>query len=130
MATKKQTKEKTTNKSQQAGRSQNTVALHSETCNDKNCPIHGKLRLRGRTFKGVVIKKLDKRIVIQFERVIYVRKFERYKKTETKIHARLPDCMKKEVEVGDLVKIQECRPLSKIIHFVFLEKIKDAEEKK
>ena len=52
------------------------------------------------------------------------------KKTKTKVHARLPECMEKEVNVGDIVKIQECRPLSKIIHFVFVEKIKGAEENK
>ena len=29
--------------------------------------------------------------------------------------------------VGDLIKVQECRPLSKIIHSVVIEKIKDKE---
>ena len=99
-------------------------------CNDKKCHIHGNLKVRGRVFEGRVIKKFHKRVVIEFERMIYSRKYERYSKSKTKIHARLPICMEKEINVGDLIKIQECRPLSKIIHFVVIEKMKDKEEKK
>ena len=92
-------------------------------CNDKNCPIHGKLKTRGRVFEGRVIRKFHKRIVIEFERIIYVRKYERYFKSKTKIHARLPICMENDINVGDSVKVQECRPLSKMIHFVVIEKV-------
>lgn len=99
-------------------------------CNDKNCHVHGNLKTRGRIFKGKVIRKFHKRITIEFERMIYIRKYERYAKSRTKIHARLPVCMEDKIQVGDLVKIQECRPLSKIIHFAVLGKIKDKEEKK
>ena len=60
--------------------------------------------------------------------MVYVRKYERYTKTKTKIHARLPEAMEKTVNIGDLIKVQECRPLSKIIHFIVIEKIKDASE--
>ncbi len=102
----------------------------SESCGDRNCHIHGGLKVRGRSFQGVVTKKLPKRIVIEFERMIYVRKYERYARKKTKIHARLPDCMRKDINVGDLIKVQECRPLSKIIHFVVVEKIKSADEVK
>lgn len=85
---------------------------------------------RGRTFEGVVTKKFPKRVVIEFERMIYVRKYERYAKLKTKIHARLPDAMEKEINIGDLIRVHECRPLSKIIHFVVIQKIKDAAEVK
>ena len=96
---------------------------------DKDCPIHGNLKARGRVFEGRVIKKFYKRVSIGFERMIYVKKYERYARAKTKIHARLPICMDKEVSVGNLVKVQECRPLSKIIHFVVIKKIKEGEEK-
>ncbi len=92
-------------------------------CNDKDCHIHGNLKTRGRIFKGKVIRKFHKRIVIEFERMIYVRKYERYKKSKTKIHARLPVCMEEEISIGNLIKVQECRPLSKIIHFVVIGKV-------
>ncbi len=97
-------------------------------CKDKDCHIHGNLKCRGRIFKGKVIKKFHKRITIEFERMTYVRKYERYSKTKTKIHARLPVCMENKINVGDYVKVQECRPLSKIIHFVVIGKIKDKGE--
>jgi small subunit ribosomal protein S17 len=83
---------------------------------------------RGRVFEGIITKKFPKRIVIEFERMIYVRKYERYAKLKTKIHARLPEIMDKDIKVGDLVRVHECRPLSKIIHFVVVKKIKDASE--
>lgn len=97
------------------------------SCADKNCPVHGTLSVRGRTFQGTVISKFPKRITIAFERTEYIRKYERYIKYTSKIHARLPDCMADKVQVGDYVRVKECRPLSKIIHFVFTEKIRDAD---
>jgi small subunit ribosomal protein S17 len=103
--------------------------LVGAVCKDIDCPVHGNLSVRGRSFEGTVIKKFDKRLTIEFERMVYIPKYERYAKSKTKIHARLPRCMEDSVRVGDLVKVQECRPLSKIIHFVFVSKIKEAEEK-
>lgn len=99
-------------------------------CKDKDCPIHGNLKSRGRNFEGEVIKRFPKRLTIELQRMIYVRKYERYAKVRSRIHARVPECMEKEIKVGDKVRIQECRPLSKIIHFVVIKKIKDAEEGK
>ncbi|MBI5803198.1 30S ribosomal protein S17 [Candidatus Pacearchaeota archaeon] len=98
-------------------------------CDDEKCPVHGSLRTRGRTFQGVVIKKLPKRVVITFEQTRYVKKYERYRKTRTKIHARLPECMNEQINIGDLVKVTECRPLSKIIHFVVNGKITQGDKK-
>ena len=87
-------------------------------CNDFACPKHGNISLRGRSFKGTVIKKFSKRVVIEFERTIYIKKYERYAKRKTKLHARLPVCIEDEIKIGDYVEIKECRPISKIIHFV------------
>jgi len=98
-------------------------------CRDKNCHIHGNLKARGRVFKGAVTKKLHKRVVIEFERMVYVRKFERYSKSKTKIHARLPGCMEKDIQVGDYIRVQECRPLSKIVHFVVMGKVEESKSK-
>ena len=92
-------------------------------CNDRTCPRHGQISLRGRIFKGNVITKFPKRICIELERTVYVKKYERYAKRKTKLHARLPDCMANEINLGDYVEIMECRPISKIIHFVTVKKI-------
>ncbi len=98
-----------------------------EICTDKQCPIHGSLKLRGRSFKGYVVKKFPRRVAIEFQRILYVRKYERQIKKRTKIHARLPDCMRRDIEIGDYIKVKECRPLSKIIHFAVVKKIRGRE---
>ena len=103
-------------------------------CKDRLCPVHGdrKLKMRGRTFEGVVVKKLPGKVTIQFERMLKLPKYERYEKRRTKIHARLPDCMKDDVDVGDLIQIAETRPISKMIHCVvskIVRKVKIKEEK-
>lgn len=106
-----------------------TAIVSTSSCNDPKCHIHGSLKVRGRIFEGKVTKKFPTRITIEFERMIYIRKYERYFKYKTKIHARLPKCMESEINIGDLIQIQECRPLSKIIHFIVIKKLKNAGER-
>ena len=103
--------------------------MAEQTCSDFACPKHGQISLRGRSFRGSVIKKFPKRVVIEFDRTVYIKKYERYSKRKTKLHARLSDCMKDEVNIGDYVEIRECRPISKIIHFVVVRKIGKEEGK-
>ncbi len=95
--------------------------------NEKKTASKNLVGARGRMFQGIVTKKFPKRVVIEFERTVYVPKYESYYKKKTRLHARLPDNM--DINVGDLIKIQECRPLSKIIHFIVIEKLKSKEEK-
>jgi len=99
-----------------------------QECQDKLCPFHGKMSLRGRSFKGHVIRKFPKRIVIEFERTVFIGKYERYSKRKTKLHARLPECLFNEINLGDYVEIIECRPISKIIHFIAVKKINPEEK--
>lgn len=77
---------------------------------------------RGRIFEGTITKKFPTRVVVEFERTVYVPKYQRFYKKKTRLHARLPKGM--DVNVGDYIKIQECRPLSKIVHFVVIQKIR------
>lgn len=122
-------KVKTENKKAETSQKENGIKLVvTETCNDRNCPFHGNLKSRGRIFKGKVIKKFHKRVVIELERMVYIRKYERYSRSRTRLHARLPECIEDSVNIGDYIKIQECRPLSKIVHFVVSEKLREAEE--
>lgn len=81
---------------------------------------------RGRVFEGTVTKKFPKRVVVEFERTVYVKKYERFYKKKTRLHARLPDSMISEINIGDYIEIAECRPLSKIIHFIVVRKIRSA----
>ncbi len=90
-------------------------------CSDKNCPVHGGLRTRGRIFRGRIIKVLEKerKITIEIEKVRYDKKYERYFRKKMRIHAHLPPCTK--AEVGKNARIMECRPISKTKHSVLVE---------
>lgn len=94
----------------------------TEKCNDQNCPNHGSLSVRGRTFKGVVTaEKMQKTAVVEWGWQKYVTKFERYEKKRTTLKVHNPECIA--AKKGDIVKIAECRPISKTKHFVIVEKI-------
>jgi small subunit ribosomal protein S17 len=96
---------------------------------DESVSREKRIGTRGRTFEGKVIRKFPKRVTIGFERMVYIRKYERYAKFKTKIHARLPESLENDIDIGDLIQVRECRPLSKIIHFIVTKKIRDSEEK-
>ena len=83
---------------------------------------------RGRIFEGTVVKKFPMRVVIEAERTVFVKKYERFYKKVMRMHARIPTGF--DVQVGDYIRVQECRPLSKIIHAVVVEKVRSASEVK
>jgi len=90
-------------------------------CIDKNCPNHGTIRTRGRSFVGKVLSsKMKRTVLIEFPRLTYIPKYERYEKKRTRLKAHNPDCIG--ATKGDVVKVMECRPLSKTKHFVIIEK--------
>lgn len=91
-------------------------------CNDKNCPVHNSLSLRGRFFRGVVINDvMQKSVMVEWERRKYVNKYERYEKKRTRVKAHNPECIN--AQKGDLVEIRECRPLSKTKNYVVIKKL-------
>jgi small subunit ribosomal protein S17 len=103
------------------------VKAPTKTCDDKNCPFHGSLSVRGKTFVGTVLKAvMDKTVVVGWDRRTYNKKYERYEKSRTKIKAHNSPCI--EVKAGDIVKIMETRPLSKTVNFVVIDVMKNAEE--
>ena len=91
------------------------------TCKDKNCPFHGSLSVRGNILEGIVIRdKMDKTVVVLRNYMNYVRKLKRYERRQSHISAHSPPCIN--AKEGDLVKIVECRPISKTVSFVVVEK--------
>ena len=98
-------------------------------CEDR-CPYHGTLSIRGRKFDGTVTRIIGRRAVIEWERIIYYHKFERYSRLKSKLHAHIPKCLMSEIHVADYIEVGECRPLSKILHFAVIKKLKGKEEKK
>jgi len=98
------------------------VTPPEKTCSDRNCPFHGNLPVRGQIITGIVAtKKMEHSIVVKREFMHLVPKYERYERRTSMYPAHLPPCM--DVEEGDRVRIGECRPLSKSISFVAIEKL-------
>jgi len=96
------------------------VKAPDKECNDVNCPFHGNLPVRGQVFTGLVISnKMGATVVVKrtFEKL--VTKYERYQKRQSKLHAHNPSCI--DAKEGDIVKVAECRPLSKTKTFVVVE---------
>jgi small subunit ribosomal protein S17 len=90
-------------------------------CEDVNCPFHGKLPVRGQVLEGMVISdKAQKTVVVLRTYLKKMRKYERFEPRRSKISAHNPPCIN--AKVGDVVKIAECRPLSKTKSFVVVEK--------
>ncbi len=83
---------------------------------------------RGAVLEGVVVSdKMQKTVTVRIEYIVKVPKYERMKRRHSKIKARNPPEIG--AKVGDVVKIAECRPLSKTVHFIVIEKKQPAEKK-
>ena len=92
-------------------------------CNDPKCPWHGKLSVRGRQFIGKVVSaKANKTAVVTWEYPFFIFKYERYERRRSRVNAYNPECIS--AKKGDMVRIAECRPLSKTKSFVIIEKVK------
>ncbi len=97
------------------------IKIPKEKCEDKNCPFHGELSVRGRALDGTVVSdKMGSTVVIGKEYIQKVRKYERYQRQTSRLHAHNPPCIG--ARTGDKVRIMECRRLSKTKSFVVVEK--------
>ena len=94
----------------------------SKVCSDSNCPFHGYLSVRGQIITGIVSSiKMKNSILVKREFTHLVKKYERYEKRTSTFAAHCPSCIN--VNIGDKIRIAECRPLSKTISFVAVEKL-------
>lgn len=94
----------------------------AETCKDNKCPTHGTLKLHGRLFTGTVMSAKGQRTaVVEFERRAFLPKYERYERRRTKLKVHNPVCL--DAKEGDIVQVQECRPISKYKSFVIVKQI-------
>jgi small subunit ribosomal protein S17 len=72
-----------------------------------------------RIFQGVVVgDKGDKTVVVKVERRLMHPIYRKFIRRSKKFHAHDAGNAHK---VGDVVRIQECRPISKLKHWVVLE---------
>jgi small subunit ribosomal protein S17 len=80
------------------------------------------IRTRGRTFTAVVVEaRMQDTATVEWPRRKYVSKFERYMTARTRVKAHNPSTI--DAKKGDIVKIMECKPISKTKHFVIIEKV-------
>lgn len=81
---------------------------------DKKCPFTGEVTIRGRIFKGKVIKmKAEKTIVVRIDYLHYDTKYKRFARRNSKVNVHLSPCFVGIVKLGDTVVCGETRPLSK-----------------
>jgi small subunit ribosomal protein S11e len=86
--------------------------------------------IRGRILTGVVRKmKMQRTIVIRRDYLHFVRKYSRFEKRHKNMSVHLSPCFR-DVEIGDVVTVGECRPLSKTVKFNVLKVSKVAGSKK
>ena len=97
-----------------------SVIAPRKSCEDKLCPFHGTLSIRGKLLTGIVTSaKAPKMIVVSREYPRPVQKYKRFQRSRSKVHVFLPSCI--DVKEGQEVRIAECRPLSKTVSFVVVE---------
>ena len=98
------------------------IKAPQKQCNDRACPFHGSVKVRGNVFTGTVERsKMPKTATVEWTRYRSIQKYERYERHHTRIKAHNPPCI--HAQEGDKVKIIECRPLSKTTHFVIVQKL-------
>ena len=96
-------------------------------CDDPKCPVHGHLKTRGRVFKGLVRSaKMQHTVTVEIQRAHLIRKYNRYEKRYSKFSAHNPPCVN--AQEGQIVEVQECRPLSKTKAFVVLRVLEEGKD--
>jgi small subunit ribosomal protein S17 len=101
------------------------VRAPRQRCDDRHCPFHGRLPLRGQMLEGVVVSTaMQRTAVVERTLLHYVAKYERYEKRRRRYLAHAPPCL--EVTVGHRVRIAESRPLSKLVAFCVIADLGEA----
>lgn len=93
------------------------VPKPSKGCDDRHCPFHGTLPVRGQTFEGTVVSaRMERTVVVEREYLRFITKYERYEKRTKRFCVHSPPCL--ELKEGDRVVLMECRPIAKTVSFV------------
>ena len=93
------------------------VAAPERSCEDHNCPFHGRLPVRGQTLEATVVStRMQRTVVVERYYLRYIKKYERYEKRTRRMNVHAPPCLA--LAEGHRVTIMECRPLSKTVSYV------------
>ncbi|KAF6766053.1 ribosomal protein S17-domain-containing protein [Ephemerocybe angulata] len=83
---------------------------------NKKCPFTGEVSIRGRILTGKVIStKMNRTLIIRRDYLHYIPKYNRYEKRHKNLAAHVSPAFR--VDVGDVVTVGQCRPLSKTVRF-------------
>jgi small subunit ribosomal protein S17 len=94
-------------------------------CDDRHCPFHGRLPVRGQVLEGTVVSiSMQRTAVVERTLLHFVPKYERYEKRRRRYLAHAPPCLN--VPLGHRVRIAETRPLSKLVRFCIVEDLGEA----
>jgi small subunit ribosomal protein S17 len=94
-------------------------------CEDRHCPFHGRLPVRGQILEGNVVSiSMQRTAVVERTLLHFVAKYERYEKRRRRYLAHAPPCLN--VPLGHRVRIAETRPLSKLVRFCIVEDLGEA----
>lgn len=105
------------------------VSLPKSKGEDVNCPFYGNIRLRGRvTTATVVASKIPRTATVRLYRRHYLPKYQRFEERVSKLRVHNPASIN--AKEGDIVKIAECRPISKTKRFVIIDVIGKEELRK
>merc|ERR1712080_812907 len=84
---------------------------------DKKCPFTGNVSIRGRLLNGVVTKlKMQRTCTIRRDYLHYIKKYNRFEKRHKMLSAHLSPAFR-DINIGDMVTVGECRPLAKTVKF-------------
>jgi small subunit ribosomal protein S17 len=96
--------------------------MSTETENTRDRQYATPSRGQRRSLIGLVTaNKMSKTLTVRIERVEQHQKYLKYIRRHTKVYAHDE---KETAKVGDLVRIVECRPKSKLKRFAFVEVLK------
>jgi len=97
--------------------------MSKEKTTDKVLKVKGRaLCVKEKSYVGTVVStKMQKTVVVEWERKVFIPKYERYLKRKTRVKAHQPEGM--DVQEGDRVIIHACRPISKTVSHVVMENL-------
>jgi small subunit ribosomal protein S17 len=101
------------------------VRAPKTACDDRHCPFHGKLSVRGQILEATVVStSMQRTAVVERTLLHFVPKYERYEKRRRRYLVHAPPCLG--VQPGRRVRIAETRPLSKLVSFCIVADLGEA----
>lgn len=97
--------------------------MSKEKVTDKVLTVKGKaLCVKKKSYVGTVVStKMQRTVIVEWERKVFIPKYERYLKRKTRVKAHQPEGI--EIQEGDRVRIFACRPISKTVNHVVMENL-------